>query len=90
MDEKEYLKNKVKDDQNFLLERGLEKARKKGLELKIGEDLLTLTKSEGKIHIPILEDDRVDVKRIVALVADDYPKITERYLSNKEKLKSYQ
>ena len=41
--------------------------------------------TEGELNIPTTED-RVDAREIVALVADDYPGITTRYLANMDKL----
>jgi len=46
---------------------------------------MRLDNPKGKISLPTSED-RTDAREIVALVADDYPEITKRYLANMEKL----
>jgi len=76
----------VNIDENFLLYEGVRKAKKKGLEIHLGEEtVLSLDNPRGKIHLP-MHTEGVDARGIIALVADDYPKTTRRYLYNKRKL----
>lgn len=69
----------------FLIRKGVKKAKEKGLELIIGDEVMRLDNPQGELNIPTTED-RVDAREIVALVADDYPGITTRYLANMDKL----
>lgn len=82
-----YLKWQVKKDENFLIEQGIKKAHKQRLEINFGTKYrFTLENKKGRIYLPPSENG-IDVRDLVALVADDYPKITKRYISNREKLR---
>jgi len=81
-----YLKWRVDKDEDFLIEQGIKKANKQRLEINFGTEYrFTLEDKKGRIYLPPSENG-IDVRELVALVADDYPKITKRYISNKEKL----
>lgn len=83
-----YFKWKVDRDKSFLEKKGIEKAKENKLELNIGGELLKLDKPKDKLEIPYFGNG-VDTRELIALVADDYPKITKRYISNKIILESY-
>lgn len=81
-----YLKWEINRDEKFLISEGFRKAKKQELEVRIGDDYICIPdKKQGEIHLLSYEKG-VDVREMVALVADDYPEITRRYLDNKEKL----
>lgn len=73
-------------DRNFLIREGIRKAKEQGLEIKLGDrEILTLKNKKGSLYLPEEEKD-VDAIQLIALVADDYPKRTKRYIVNIEKL----
>lgn len=76
----------VKKDQDFLIREGIRKAREQGLEIELGNHgVLTLRDNRGKIYMS-QEEGGVDVRELIALVADAYPERTKRYLANRERL----
>jgi hypothetical protein len=83
-----YLKWRVKKDQRFLLSEGLRKAAAQGLELHIGDnEYLNVEGKESSGQLRVREyEEGPDIREIIALVADDFPKVTRRYLDNREKL----
>lgn len=81
-----YLKWKIQRDEQFLINKGFRKAKESGLEVNIGGDYICISeKKGGRIYLPLFERG-VDARELVELVADDYPKITKRYLTNKKRL----
>lgn len=81
-----YLKWQVKKDENFLIEQGIKKVCKQKLEINFGTEYrFNYGNKKARIYLPPSEKG-IDVRDLVALVADDYPKITKRYISNREKL----
>ncbi len=73
-------------DERFLLKKGIERAREQRLEINLGgECTLTTDNNRGSINLPSHEGG-VDVRELIALIADDYPKKTIRYLSNRKRL----
>ena len=80
-----YLNYLIKKDENLLLREGLKKAKENGLELCLCQNP-SCSKSKGKeIHLPSYQG-KIDLTNLAFIVADNYPKIAERYLANKEKL----
>ena len=76
----------VKKDQNFLIREGIRKAKEQGLEIQLGDrEILTLDNSMGRIDLPHYGKG-VDVRELIALVADAYPERTKRYLANRKRL----
>jgi len=81
-----YLRQKIKKDEKFLILEGLKKEKKQRLEIIVGNDYVcTLKNKKGKIYLPP-QKRGIDARKLIALVADDYPEITKRYLINKKKL----
>jgi len=76
----------LKRDENFLIKQGIKKAKEQGLEIKLGNEILTLNrKKRGIISLPSY-DDGVDARKLIVLATEDYPEIVERYLNNKNRL----
>jgi|AntAceMinimDraft_17_1070374.scaffolds.fasta_scaffold38969_3 hypothetical protein len=82
------LKYKIRKDEKFLLKKGFEKTKERGLEIIVGNERLGLENPKGEIKLPT-NNGRTDIRKIIALIADDYPEITKRYLSYTKKLKNY-
>ncbi len=80
------VKYQVKKDKNFLIREGIRKSKEEGLEIKLDDrEILTLKNRKGSLYLPE-EGKDVDVRKLIALVADDYPERTKRYLANRERL----
>lgn len=76
----------IKRDKNFLIREGIKKAKEQGLEIQLSDDdVFTLKDVKGHIYLPS-ENGGVDVRELIALVADAYPERTKRYLANRERL----
>ena len=84
-----YLKWRINRDENFLLEEGIREAKKRKLEIDLGsEGTLSLDNAEGSIYLQDREDGKVNSTELVALGAQNHPKVADRYLANKKQLKS--
>lgn len=84
-----FLRYRKDRDEKFLLRESIRKAKEQKLELEIGKEVLTLNNSRGILHLHENEDG-IDVRNLMALVANDYPVIVRRYFDNIEKLKCYE
>ena len=80
------LKYKLSRDEKFLLTEGLRKAREQGLKIKSTELVLKPKTTRQKMHL-YSRGGQTDVTPLIQLVAEDYPEVTRRYLSNREKLR---
>jgi hypothetical protein len=83
-----YLKYRIRKDERFLLAEGIREARRQKLEIDLESgERLTFDDAQGKIYLPAAKGGKIDVRSLIALVADNYPTITQRYLDNKKKLR---
>lgn len=83
-----YLKYRVKKDEKFLLAEGIREARRQRLEIDLESgEKLTLNDAQGKIYLPASKGGKIDVRSLIALAAENYPAITQRYLDNKKRLR---
>ena len=81
-----FAKIELNRDETFLLKKGMERARETGLDIGLGrDDFLKLQDPKGCVNLPINEDG-VDVRSIIATVADDFPEIAKRYIENRYRL----
>ncbi len=71
-------KTMMKIDENFLIREGVKKAISQGLEGMVSKDKIYLYDNRGKI----------DVTKLIEIIAKDYPDRIERYLANKKLLSS--
>lgn len=79
----------ISKDEKFLLRQGVRKAMSKGLEINVGAEFISTPRNQektGRIYLQPYDKDSVDATKLIALVADDYPKIARRYLANRKKL----
>lgn len=83
-----YIRIRLKRDKNFLIGEGLRKAREEGIEVRIGVGSPPASEENKKIIYLESYEKGVDVRELIALVADDFPDITRRYLSDRRKLAS--
>jgi len=84
--EKLYLRWKINKDEIFLITEGFKEAKRQNLEVNIGGEYISKSQvREGRIYLPPAKGG-VDSRKLIALVADNFPEITKRYLNNKKKL----
>ena len=85
-----YLKRAVRRDERYLLRKGVEKAAKLKWNILIGTsgEKLVIDNAEGELPLTSLKEGVVDAREILALAADDYPDVAQRYLVNRDKLDS--
>ncbi|MCK5625120.1 hypothetical protein KAI04_04740 [Candidatus Pacearchaeota archaeon] len=74
----------IRKDERFLLKKGFKKAKVEDLELCLCQSN-SCSENTQKIHIPLYGKKR-DITNLIAIVADDFPETSIRYLNNKEKL----
>lgn len=87
---KAYLSWQLERDKKFLVSQGMERAKEKGLEINVATEYRMETGEErrGTTYLQPTEEGQVDVTELVALIADDHPERTKRYLRNLELLSS--
>lgn len=81
----EYYEKMIDSYKNFLFKKGIKMLKKRGLEIKIGEEVLTFDHAKGRIELPAFEN-KVNATKLILLASEKYPKIAEKYLSFKENL----
>ena len=80
-----FVKRQIKKDENFLIREGIRKAKEQRLEIKLGDEILSLENKKGIIDLPSYGGS-FDTRKLIALVADDYARIVKKYLCNKKRL----
>jgi len=74
----------VKRDENFLVIEGFKKSLKEGLELRVTDSYFNGAHIRDKeISLPD-HGEYIDVRELIALVAEDFPNRARRYLANKK------
>lgn len=84
----EILKFKTERDEDFLIKKGLQEAKRKNLDILIGDKTLSVKNPEGFISL-LGSQEKIIAVNLISLIAEQYAQVTERYLENKEFLQKY-
>lgn len=88
---KVYLRYLINKDHDFLMAKALKKSNLNKLEINIATEhiLKPHEGKKGRIYLKPTGDGRIDTTELLTYVAEDYPEIFKRYISNRDKLNSF-